>query len=92
MDETKKINMYQQKNLKITYFADLVSGVWRFWHLDILLKSALSKFSIGSDDDALLIYGIGCHGTCSSWMKTYGFTGLHGRTLPGGAGSESIQS
>lgn len=50
-------------------------GIWTS------LKSALSGLSIGSDD-ALLIYGIGCHGNMYSWMKTYGFEGLHGRTLP----------
>lgn len=45
------------------------------------LKNALVELGIGPDD-ALLVYGIGCHGNMSAWMRTYGVVGLHGRTLP----------
>jgi len=47
-------------------------GIW------MSLKNALSKLGIGSDD-ALLIYGIGCHGNMYDWMRVYGLSGLHGR-------------
>lgn len=50
-------------------------GIWTS------LKDALSKLGYGSDD-AVCIYGVGCHGNMSSWMKINGFAGLHGRTLP----------
>lgn len=50
-------------------------GIW------MSLKNALATLGIGPDD-ALLIYGIGCHGNMYDWMKTYAFVGLHGRTLP----------
>lgn len=50
-------------------------GIW------MALKNALVELGIGPDD-ALLIYGIGCHGNMYSWMRTYAVEGLHGRTLP----------
>jgi 2-oxoglutarate/2-oxoacid ferredoxin oxidoreductase subunit beta len=50
-------------------------GIW------MSLKDALSKLGIGSDD-GVCVYGVGCHGNMTSWMKIYGFAGLHGRTLP----------
>lgn len=50
-------------------------GIW------MGLKNALVELRIGPDD-ALLVYGIGCHGNMSAWMRTYGVEGLHGRTLP----------
>lgn len=50
-------------------------GIWQ------ALKGALSELGIGTDD-ALIIYGVGCHGNMYDWMKVYGFAGLHGRTLP----------
>ncbi len=50
-------------------------GIW------MGLKNALVELGIGPDD-ALLVYGIGCHGNMSAWMRTYGVEGLHGRTLP----------
>ena len=56
-------------------------GIW------MSLKNALATLGIGSDD-ALLIYGIGCHGNMYDWMKTYAFVGLHGRTLPVAQGAK----
>ena len=50
-------------------------GIWT------ALKMALAKLGIGPDD-ALLVYGIGCHGNMYDWMRTYAFEGLHGRALP----------
>ncbi len=56
-------------------------GIWT------ALKDALSKLGIGPDD-ALLVYGIGCHGNMSDWMRTYAFVGLHGRALPVAQGAK----
>ncbi len=50
-------------------------GIWT------ALKEALVKLGIGPED-GLAIYGVGCHGNMYSWMHMYGFSGLHGRTLP----------
>ena len=50
-------------------------GIW------MGLKNAIVELGIGPDD-ALLVYGIGCNGNMSAWMRTYGVEGLHGRTLP----------
>ena len=56
-------------------------GIW------MALKNALAELGIGPDD-ALLIYGIGCHGNMSAWMRSYGIVGLHGRTLPVAQGAK----
>ncbi|MBI5620805.1 2-oxoacid ferredoxin oxidoreductase [Candidatus Gottesmanbacteria bacterium] len=56
-------------------------GIW------MALKNALVELGIGPDE-ALLIYGIGCHGNMSAWMRTYGIVGLHGRTLPMAQGAK----
>ncbi len=50
-------------------------GIWT------ALKEALVARGIGPED-GLAIYGVGCHGNMYSWMHMYGFSGLHGRTLP----------
>lgn len=50
-------------------------GIW------MSLKEALAKQGIGPED-GLIVYGVGCHGNMYDWMKIYGFSGLHGRTLP----------
>ena len=50
-------------------------GIW------MALKEALAKQGIGPED-GLIVYGVGCHGNMYDWMKIYGFSGLHGRTLP----------
>jgi 2-oxoglutarate/2-oxoacid ferredoxin oxidoreductase subunit beta len=50
-------------------------GIWTS------LREALSKLGIGPED-GVAVYGVGCHGNMYSWMKMYGFVGLHGRTLP----------
>lgn len=50
-------------------------GIW------MSLKNALAELAIGTDD-GVVVYGVGCHGNMSSWMKIYGVAALHGRTLP----------
>lgn len=50
-------------------------GIW------MSIKQALSQMGLGTED-AMIIYGVGCHGNMYNWMKAYGFAGLHGRTLP----------
>lgn len=50
-------------------------GIW------MSLKNALVKLGI-NQDEVVIVYGVGCHGNMAGWMKTYGFAGLHGRTLP----------
>lgn len=49
-------------------------GIWT------ALKMALSELGIG-ESDGLAVYGIGCHGNMYDWMRIYGFSSLHGRTL-----------
>lgn len=56
-------------------------GIWT------ALKNALVELGLGPDD-ALLVYGIGCHGNMYSWMRTYGVEGLHGRALPVAQGAK----
>lgn len=56
-------------------------GIW------MSLKNALAGLGLGPDD-ALLIYGVGCHGNMRDWMKTYAIEGLHGRTLPVAQGAK----
>lgn len=56
-------------------------GIW------MAIKNALVELGIGPDD-ALLVYGIGCHGNMYSWMRTYAVEGLHGRTLPVAQGAK----
>ena len=51
------------------------------------LKNALAGLGLGTDD-ALLVYGIGCHGNMRDWMKTYAIEGLHGRALPVAQGAK----
>lgn len=50
-------------------------GIWT------ALKDALSKLGYGSTD-AVVVYGVGCHGNMYNFVRVYGFAGLHGRTLP----------
>lgn len=56
-------------------------GIW------MSLKDALAKQGIGPED-GLIVYGVGCHGNMYDWMKIYGFSGLHGRTLPVAQGAK----
>ncbi len=45
------------------------------------LKGALADLG-KSPDETLLVTGIGCSGKLSSYVDTYGFHTIHGRTLP----------
>lgn len=56
-------------------------GIW------MSLKGALAKQGIGPDD-GLVVYGVGCHGNMYDWLNIYGFSGLHGRTLPVAQGAK----
>lgn len=56
-------------------------GIW------LSLKQALAGLGIGPSD-ALLVYGIGCHGNMYDWMRTYAFEGLHGRAIPVAQGAK----
>ncbi len=56
-------------------------GIW------LSLKNALAKLEIAAHD-ALIVYGVGCHGNMNDWMRAYGFAGLHGRTLPVAQGAK----
>lgn len=51
------------------------------------LKNAFVKMGL-KPHDVLVVYGIGCHGHMVNWLKTYGFEGVHGRTLPLAAGAK----
>lgn len=50
-------------------------GIWAS------LKGALTQCKIASHD-AVVVYGVGCHGNMVDWMRVYGVRGLHGRALP----------
>lgn len=50
-------------------------GIWG------ALKNALVRLQT-APDNVLVVYGIGCHGHLSHFLKSYGFEGLHGRALP----------
>ncbi|MBI3954486.1 2-oxoacid:ferredoxin oxidoreductase subunit beta [Candidatus Collierbacteria bacterium] len=54
-------------------------GIWAS------LKAAFAKLSLPTHKLAL-VYGIGCSGNMSSFLKGYGFHGLHGRAIPAAAG------
>jgi len=45
------------------------------------LKGAITELGL-APHDVLLVAGIGCHGHAPQWVGTYGFQGIHGRTLP----------
>ncbi len=52
----------------------------------LALKQALVKLNL-NPDDICLFYDIGCSSNMSSFLKTYGFGGLHGRSLPAACGA-----
>lgn len=56
-------------------------GIWT------ALKNAVSEMG-WQPDDFLIVYGIGCSGNMSSFVKSYGFHGLHGRALPVAVGAK----
>ena len=45
------------------------------------VQTALAELGIAAED-AVCVTGIGCSGTFTSYVTTYGFHGLHGRALP----------
>lgn len=56
-------------------------GIWT------ALKNALAALEM-KPSNVLIVYGIGCSGNMSSFIKTYGFHGLHGRALPAAIGAK----
>ena len=56
-------------------------GIWT------ALKNALAQLG-WQPSDVLIVYGIGCSGNMSSFVKAYGFHGLHGRALPVAIGAK----
>jgi 2-oxoglutarate ferredoxin oxidoreductase subunit beta len=52
----------------------------------LALKQALVKLNLGPDD-VCLFYDIGCSSNMASFLKTYGFNSLHGRSLPAACGA-----
>lgn len=51
----------------------------------IALKGALAKVGV-SAHETVVVSGIGCSGKLPHFIKTYGFEGLHGRSLPAATG------
>ncbi len=51
------------------------------------LKNAFAELG-WKPSDVLVVYGIGCSGNMSSFVKAYGFHGLHGRALPVAIGAK----
>ncbi len=56
-------------------------GIWT------ALKNAFTEMA-WNPADVLVVYGIGCSGNMSSFVKSYGFHGLHGRALPVAVGAK----
>lgn len=56
-------------------------GIWT------ALKNALAAMDV-KPSNVLIVYGIGCSGNMSSFVKAYGFHGLHGRALPAAIGAK----
>ena len=56
-------------------------GIWT------ALKNALATLDM-KPSNVLIVYGIGCSGNMSSFVKAYGFHGLHGRALPAAIGAK----
>ncbi len=56
-------------------------GIWT------ALKNALAALEV-QPSNVLIVYGIGCSGNMSSFVKAYGFHGLHGRALPAAIGAK----
>jgi 2-oxoglutarate/2-oxoacid ferredoxin oxidoreductase subunit beta len=56
-------------------------GIWT------ALKNAVAELG-WKPSDFLIVYGIGCSGNMSSFVKSYGFHGLHGRALPVAMGAK----
>lgn len=50
-------------------------GIWAS------IKNALVSLGWGPSE-AVIVYGIGCHGHMVNFLKSYAFDGLHGRPLP----------
>src|SRR3989344_8597596 len=47
----------------------------------LCVKKALMELNV-PQEEAVLVSGVGCFAKLPYWIKTYGFVGLHGRSLP----------
>lgn len=54
-------------------------GIW------YALKNAFTELNF-DNSDVCMVFGIGCSGNLSNFLKVYGFHGIHGRTLPVASG------
>lgn len=54
-------------------------GIWA------ALKNAITQLNLQSHQ-FVIVYDIGCCGNMASFMRVYGFHGLHGRAIPAAAG------
>ena len=49
------------------------------------LKGALAKQEL-SPHEFVIVYGVGCSGNMTDFIKSYGFHSLHGRAVPNAEG------
>lgn len=56
-------------------------GIW------MALKNALTELQI-PDHQVLIVYGIGCSGNMTNFVKTYAWHSLHGRAVPTAVGAK----
>ncbi len=80
---------------KVT-LADLTKKEYPSWCLGcgdhtilFTLKNALVELDI-EPHNVLIVTGIGCGSKVNHYIKTYGFEGLHGRTLPVATGAKLV--
>ncbi|MFA6214834.1 MAG: thiamine pyrophosphate-dependent enzyme [Candidatus Micrarchaeia archaeon] len=57
----------------------------------VALKGALAKLNI-PPHETVVVSGIGCGGKIPHYVKTYGFEGLHGRSLPPATGIHLVNN
>lgn len=55
------------------------------WAIYRALKTAFERLHLKNEQIAM-VYGIGCSGNMASYLRVYGFHGLHGRPLPVASG------
>jgi 2-oxoglutarate ferredoxin oxidoreductase subunit beta len=53
------------------------------------LKTASAALDL-EPEDLVIVTGIGCHGRLNNYFRSYGFHGLHGRTMPVASGIKLV--
>src|SRR5258708_18773708 len=71
--EVETENAYVTENAILHNCGDF--GIW------VSLKNAIVALNL-NPWEVVLVSGIGCSSKLPYWVKTYGFNGLHGRTMP----------